>query len=364
MDNYVRDITGAFRENNRVRPKRLAALISNDYKVITEAPDSSGKIIAKNKTPGLYLVILNKKAYLINLVDALTGNDQLVIESKYKTYTIIDGVTRFIIPYRLITPDFRDSTMLLDYSVNSIADAVCVSGKTTLSGDPTPSKPVTMTSIGSFKITSTGDNSNQKYELNIDLKNNIKSLPNGVNDLFVMDSLTQEAYIIYKVGRVILTGAEEWYTVEENANYCIYSMVLASVNIGEDDRSVNCNYFPTITCSNMLNDKNKTYAISNNNDKDYPGFYIRIPTKLIKEPGVDNFKEFIRNALKTNPITIEYLLKSNIYRQVLMDEYCVQLFYPNTHVTINVNSRVGIFYKAMNYDQETEYKRGVLQFIV
>lgn len=364
MAKYVRDISESFHANNRTKIKKAVLCTSTDYIYLTEQPDSSGKYIIKNKQVGIYLIKFDKKSYLINIKETLAGNDQLVIENKDKAYTIINGVKKFTSLYRTVFPSHYTKTPTVPFTINDNFESIGVTGKTVLANaNPTPYKPTTINSMGSFTLTTSNSDNSKQNQLSINLKNNLKKLPNSTSDLFVMNSMEKEAYIIYRVGRIILTGAENWYAVEENKKYCIYNTVVPSASIGEDDRSINCNYFPTITYTNMMTDTTKTYAISNCNNKDTPGFYIRIPTDLIGgEPSIDKFKKFIRTALKTNPIIVEYQLANVEYRPVLLDEYCIAQFYPETNIKTSDGTISFCFYKALAYDDKNDINRNILQF--
>ena len=365
MAKYVRDITESFHANNRTKIKKAVLCVIHDYRYLKEQPDESGKYIIKNKQVGVYLIKFNKRSYLINIKETLAGNDQLVIENKDKAYTIINGVKKFTSLYRTVFPTHYDIPLVVPLTVNDNFESIGITGNTVLANaNPTPYKPTTISSMGSFTLTSSNSDNSKQNQLFVNLKNNLKKLPNGISDLFVMNSIEKEAYIIYRVGRIILTGAETWHIVEENKKYCIYSTVISSASVGEDDRSISCNYFPTITYTNMMSDTTKTYAISNCNNKDTPGFYIRIPTDLIGgEPSIDNFKKFIRTALKTNPIVVEYKLANIKYKPVLLDEYCIAQYYPETNIETRDGKIAFCFYKALDYDaNNNETNKVILQF--
>ena len=60
---YVRDITETFHTNNRTKIKRAALCESSNYISLTETPDSTGKIVIKNKhwiDKIIIIVIMNK----------------------------------------------------------------------------------------------------------------------------------------------------------------------------------------------------------------------------------------------------------------------------------------------------------------
>ena len=78
---------------------------------------------------------------------------------------------------------------------------------------------------------------NKIHKLPILFKNNIKSLPSGVRDVFVLDSINQKAFIIFNIGRVIFSGAEDWKLIYHNNNYATYFLKQEYVHVVEDDNS-------------------------------------------------------------------------------------------------------------------------------
>ena len=67
-----------------------------------------------------------------------------------------------------------------------------------------------------------------------------------------------------------------------------------------------------------------------------------MPKDLIsdKNDPIESFKDYIREAFKTNPIIVEYLLKNEKYKSVLLDEYCIKQFYPYTDLSISYPTKV------------------------
>ena len=227
-------------------------------------------------------------------------------------------------------------------TVNTIFDSIVLDGNTTLDdNNRSPYKPTKITSISNFVITTKSSNS-REYSLTINIKNNIKKLPSGICDTFVIDSYYKRAFIIYRIGRLILTGNEEWALYNKKDKFYTFFLKYDTFNTGEDDTSLLCNYFPTISNTDIKYDTDKTYAISNSNDESNRGIYVRMPKDLIsdKNDPIESFKDYIREAFKTNPIIVEYLLKNEKYKSVLLDEYCIKQFYPYTDLSISYPTKV------------------------
>lgn len=377
MNKYEKQILTQFNHNNHIRVKRIVNMLSEDYKVLTETPNEDGELIATNKSPGLYRININGISYIINISDTITSSDELHIKDQYNIYYTIDGIKKYIIPYEYIGPDSRYGNIMEfklesglksiatgDYIINNtvddILDGLSVVGNSimTFNSDneydiQSPYNPAELNSISSFTVTTKNVNIPEKnYSLKINLKNNIKRLPSGISDIFIMDSVRKEAYIIYRIGKLILTGNEAWEIINSTDKYCIFFMQYDHVSTGMDDTSINCNYFPSITDTKMNTDDKITYAISNSNNENKRGIYIRIPVDIIESQDIDGFKNYLKNVFKTTPIVVEYLLYNNVYKSVLLDEYCIKQFYDNTTVSLDINTQFACFAKVLDIDRE------------
>lgn len=363
----AKDMTYVFHSQNHTRVKRYGVCGIRDYKMLSETFSGPGTYRFKNKSAGLYFLKTSGKCYMINLFTTLSGKDTLVVESSTSIYAVIDNKKKYIIPYE-VTAEFSNNSLSatletklssalpvtsveIENSINDYLDVLAVSGKTILSKDnQSPYNPVDITSISSFDVTSTGSKPEEKSIVTINLMDNIKQLPSGISDLFIMDNNRKQAYVIYRVGRTVFTGNEHWVASELNKKYCIFFLPYSRVSTGSDDNSVNCNYLPCMTNTNMKDNKTVTYGISNSNSNDNPGFYIRIPTDLLESVSLDGFKNYLRQLMKNKkPMIVEYLLKTSLFKTILLDTYEIKQYFPKTTISINVNSNAGFFFKALDY---------------
>lgn len=321
-----------------------------------------------NLDAGFYFIVIDIRNYFFILDDAISGNDdKLVIWDFNKAFTYINGVKKFItlhvtVPYYPI--NIINGNTLLDNVVNAPFNNMVFGGRTdiTYPGNIdyiTPYNPSELESIKEITIHTENHDGSKTDNLQINLKNNIKRLPNGIMDLFAIDSLNCRAFIIFKIGRLILTGNEDWVVTDDGfgKDYCEYFLQNDIVATGVDDKSLLCNYFPTVTYTEFTTNTNNKYCIAMSNDSHNTGFYLRVPKDIVEpDKDGDNLRSYFRECLMKKPIIIEFLLKNHRYKSVLLDEYHVKAFYPKTYVHINHDLYTYIGVKGFGTFTETRYK--------
>ena len=368
-----RHITHIFHSQNKTNIKRYGICSTREYTILEDTFNNSGKEYEfKNLSPGLYAFKVDTGAYMIALPNPLSGDDKLVLKNRSNTYAIINGKKKNLIPYEMSASftskqlstilqamfegDSNANYLTINNSINGYMDMIAVSGLTTLSkSNPTPYRPVKLISLGSFDIESTGITSDQKSKLTINLNNNIKKLPCGKSDLFIMDCVHKESYIIYIVGRIVLTGNEDWKTIRETSKYCIYFYPFSLINSELESGATISNYFPYETYSNIINNNDALCGVCNSIDTNNPGIYIKVPTDIIAEVGVSNFKKYLKYLVnKQDPVIVEYLLKDIKYKSILLDNYDIKQYYPVTNINLSVNTTAAFFFKTLRYEDDAQ----------
>lgn len=371
-DKYVRQIPYLFRMQNHITITKAGVCNTGDYYMLSDTFTETRKppYIYKNVNPGLYLFNYKKRCFIIHLPYALSGDDQLSIEGRI-AHTIINTKIRRLIAYEVspsMIPDGIQFILQKKFSYpkvtnkytasNTIAgylDILTASGLTIVSGNkPSPDNPIDITSISSFNVIT--KNNKEQSITTINLNNNLKSLPSGISDTFIMDSTKKVSYIINRIGRLVLTGNESWSKIEENDKYCIYFYKFNGAKEGTDANSIICNYFPSIIYSNMIDNKTDTCGICVSNDPFKTGFFVRVPTKTITERGVDHFKEYLRSLMNNKkPVIIEYQLNTVRYKSIILDTYDIKQYYPKTLISIdNPNIKAGYFFSTLYYYEEEQ----------
>lgn len=375
MSNIYKQITHYFHSQNKTVVKRCGVCSVLDYTLFQDTFNNTNKIIRKkNLSPGLYAFNTDKTCCMVTLPNALTGDDELVIENKSNVYMLVNNKRTHLIPYEMpisftskslqymlqaqFVQEVNKNYVTISNSVNTYMDMIAVSGLTTLSNDPSPFKPAELISLGSFNVESRGVTKEQYSVLTINLNNNIKSLPCGKCDLFVMDSVHKTAYIIYYVSRIAFTGSEKWITIDENNTYCTYFHPLNTINYEADYGAIISNYFPSYGYYDLINDNTITYGICNSLDSKNPGIYVRIPTKSIGNTGVDNFKRYLKYQLnRRRPVIAEYLAKDIRVKSVLLDSYDIKQYAPVTNININAETTAAFFFKTLKYEDDPEKRQ-------
>lgn len=371
-DKYVRQIPYLFRMQNHITITKAGVCNTGDYYMLSDTFTETRKppYIYKNTNPGLYLFNYKKRCFIIHLPYALSGDDQLSIEGRI-AHTIINTKIRRLIAYEVspsMIPDDIQFILQKKFSYpevtnkytasNTIAgylDILTASGLTIVSGNkPSPDNPIDITSISSFNVIT--KNNKEQSITTINLNNNLKSLPSGISDTFIMDSTKKVSYIINRIGRLVLTGNESWSKIEENDKYCIYFYKFNGAKEGTDANSIICNYFPSMIYSNMIDNKTDTCGICVSNDPFKTGFFVRVPTKTITERGVDHFKEYLRSLMNNKkPVIIEYQLNTVRYKSIILDTYDIKQYYPKTLISIdNPNIKAGYFFSTLYYYEEEQ----------
>lgn len=371
-DKYVRQIPYLFRMQNHITITKAGVCNTGDYYMLSDTFTETRKppYIYKNVNPGLYLFNYKKRCFIIHLPYALSGDDQLSIEGRI-AHTIINTKIRRLIAYEVspsMIPDGIQFILQKKFSYpkvtnkytasNTIAgylDILTASGLTIVSGNkPSPDNPIDITSISSFNVIT--KNNKEQSITTINLNNNLKSLPSGISDTFIMDSTKKVSYIINRIGRLVLTGNESWSKIEENDKYCIYFYKFNGAKEGTDANSIICNYFPSMIYSNMIDNKIDTCGICVSNDPFKTGFFVRVPTKTITERGVDHFKEYLRSLMNNKkPVIIEYQLNTVKYKSIILDTYDIKQYYPKTLISIdNPNIKAGYFFSTLYYYEEEQ----------
>lgn len=425
MSYNSRRIMQEFHNHNNTTIKFAASsnIVLSQY--ITESSNENGEIIIKNKEPGCYNIYLDNNLYLLIIDEKISNDDYICVKEygkinnttllatqRHSAYKSINGKISRINLYKLYKNDSVIETdennneikwFKINNTVNSYVDGIVIGGYSSLTmyykfpihasyifqdskeivypvhakyisqnndylpivsakyiyNKISPYSPLELNSINHIDIVSRCGDKINKFP--ILFKNNIKSLPSGTRDIFIMDSINQKAFIIFNIGRVIFSGAENWKLVYSNAKYATYFLKQEYVHVGEDDTSIICNYFPSVTNSKMLNDNTFYYGISNSNDNNNRGFYVRMPIDLLEDADVASFKKFLRNKFTTQPVVVEYLLHECRYKSVLLDEYHIKQFYPYTEFYIGANMEFAILNKIYG-NNESENSSKALQF--
>ena len=215
--------------------------------------------------------------------------------------------------------------------------------------DPQPipniTDPIELRSISKLSISTSSDEI-EYYNDYITLKNNIKSLPDGTKDTCILNIIQQQHHLIYRIGRKILTGNENWKLINYSNGYYLFWYYNTNIKLGNSNKNINCTHFRCVSCDTIIDTNTTTPCISTGSED--TGLFIKVASSLINPNNIIiSFKLWLVNELKSyHPVIVEYPLVSPKYVSILIDNYdTVKAFYPNTFIKNN-NYNISYFYKS------------------
>lgn len=346
-------LTHLIHSNNHTQTARVCTIDSNHsmgQSIAKELNITSNNMIFNNLNPGIYCANFNGEKYYFDLYIAVLDMDELYIVNKNTAYASVDGLKYPINLYKKISSNL-DSP--INNTVNDTIDMIVIDGMSTkILDEPNYSL---LRSMSGFRIC-TGDSPIIKDDgyLDIYLKNNVKSLPNGVKDTFILNSEQQQHHLIYRIGRRVLSGSENLDFLENlsDKDYNVFFLSDSNVKLENSYNNLTCSHFDNIKSSDLINKNNKITGIATGFGSYGNGFFIKVPTNLVEfnvEDPARSFKDWLFNELQSNrPFIIEYSLEEFRYRTVYLDEYHINTYYPKTYIGLNNFYNISVFYKAYN----------------
>ena len=220
-------------------------------------------------------------------------------------------------------------------------------------GDKSVTNPYKIHSISKFTVISSNtptSNNIDNYNTEISLQNNIKSLPNGIKDTFILNAEQFQAHVIYRIGRSYLTGGENYIFISDKSDNesWLFWMPNKNIKLNPNVGSVVCSHLKSKTPNDVINGG---IGVSASTIQYGNGIFIRIPS--IEEHGkhiIESiaFMQWLQNQVTAGmPVTIEYQLASYKYKTVLLDRYRPKTFYNKTYIRLDDNYKVSYFYKTL-----------------
>ena len=373
-NNYSKQILTEIHKYNHIETSETAFISNNDlqYEVILHDQYTVEDKIVKIYGPlqfGIYF--FNDRIFLLD-IDMLEGEYiEWIKDTKFTHVVRLNGSRHCLKLFRIFNLDFdqRNKTGVLNNTVNAEVDKIFITGNTNIeieSGSTqSPDYPARLISTTKIRLTSQSiEDESLKDDFEIRLKSGLKSLPSGIGDILVLDNINNKSYRINKIGRIIITGYENWRAIDElyksgKDGYSVYFFNTDYPLIGDNTTDVVCNYFPTIPCSEMLTEGGLTYAISNSNDVNNNGFYIRV-SNTIADNDVNIFKHWLTQSCGKKPIIVEYHLKKYVWEEISLDRYDFRTYYGGTKIvtTDNVN-KISFFCKTFGIQYNNLIPTGV-----
>lgn len=375
-------ITSIIHMNNHTRTKHVCKISSNH--IINQTINDILIVTNNNKefsnlNPGVYNVKINNEDYYLDLYIFVGRSDRLIIENESYAYTIVGNKTYPLYLYKKLETITNSSYTELENTVNDKLDMVLINGKSYIQENNDGYKNIN--SLYKIKIDSFISNEDIEATLydvvslkELYLKNNIKSLPNGINDIMILNIIQNQYHVIYKTARKILTGYEDWKLIEQYSfgDNLLFFLKDETVKISVGNNNLNSSHFIVkdgVTICNNINEN----AISTGFSESIlgNGIFIRISKTYIMNhlqfkdenlelPNTNTdivtyFKKFLAaENYNSRPFIIEYELNNYIYKTLLIDEklisndYYIQTFFPITQIIVGENENLDIsyFYKV------------------
>ena len=253
----------------------------------------------------------------------------------------------------------------IDTSVNPSSDPQIISYDNNYIENKDINDPYYLQSISRFNIITGREplDITTNNTLEIFLKNNIKSLPNGVKDTFILNSEQCYNHIIYRTGRLVLSGAEGWKYISSlsNNDTWLYWLANSHVKLSNSNNNILCSHFNNIYCTNIVNSLLMQPGVSSGYGSYGNGIFLRINKSALINNNSDNdntsplilFKKWLFNEMQKGiPVTIEYELNKPIYNTVLIDEYHIKTYFPKTYIKLDNTYNVSYFYKTLKRLEE------------
>jgi hypothetical protein len=335
---------------NHTQSNRFCNINNNHLDIIKPLDFKLGKRIY-NLNAGLYSIVIDGVTYIIDVYFDLSNGDFFIIKNKDCITLYMAGSTPYpITPYKVNSIENNNTSLYNIESVNNHIDMIIVSGDTKYTGEPSLDNPATINRIPSININT--EHGSESDSITIPFKHTLGSLPNGAKDYTVINTDQLITHNIINTDKEVLSGGLNWKYMEEysDTNYYVFFTEYPNIKNSNNSESIRCSHFKSVPYNELINFNTKKNCIATSSDDNTNGIWIKIATSVLDIHGdkniVDEMKRWIRiQAISINPIYIEYELTDTIYDTVLIDEYHVTTWYPNTKVTFNNNA--SIFYKAL-----------------
>jgi hypothetical protein len=301
---------------------------------------------------GLYKIIIDNTEYIIDIYYDLSNGDFLVIKNKDTITLYMAGSTPYpIVPYK-INNIYNDKSEYTIDSVNDSIDITIISGNTNYAGNPSLNSPAKINRSAGINInTKFGEKYNS---LNISFKYTLGKLPNGVKDYIIINSDQLIAHNIINTSKEVLSGGLNWEYKQEysNSEYYVFFTEYPRVKSNNTSDCIRCSHFEPVAYNELLSTSTKKNCIAVSDDSHNNGIWLKIAVFVLDIHGdkniSDEMKKWIRiQSASENPICIEYQLTDTMYNTILIDEYHMTTWYPNTTITFNSDYDVSVFYKAL-----------------
>lgn len=298
--------------------------------------------IFRGLEPGIHKVVFADypdKVYYFNLYEKLGPETVITISNlEYATYVTGIGVYQLRL-YEEVEPE--DYT-IAENTLNHYLDLIALNGNTEITyedgyTEQSIDHPATFSSVNSITMsTCNADDTSEIESRTFKLRHELKSLPCGIKDFYVLDAEHQQSYILYKLGYYSITGVEDIQYIDtfSNNDYATFFIPFQGVvKTGEDDKLL-CNYFKTYKADILRSKDFSSEGICISYDEwRGRGFYIKI--KRTRVDTLSDFKTLVNTKFfRNHNLEVIYELNEEYLAKVLLDEYHISTYYNKTKIEL------------------------------
>jgi hypothetical protein len=340
MGEFGMPITHIIHNSNHIRFMRKA-IINHPEDII----DHPGLIKFPKKfrdlEAGIHRVVFEKyptKVFYFNMY-CNCGPNELVIIDNINYAHFVTGVGTY--PILLYEETTADDCYIMDNTLNDYLNLLMVDGETSITYSNEDkgidlNNPCSLAAVDSLTVETSNGNDSKNDKQIFNLRHELRSLPDGRKDLFVLDAENERAYILYKVGHTAITGMEEITKVDSFSNdlYSVYFIKNDNVIKTDNPESLICTHFKSIQYDKFrrLEFNQNSICISYDEWRGR-GFYIKISNEIA--PTLDSFIQFVNgNLFMTNKLEVMFPLVKSCQTNVLLDEYHVRTFFDKTKLKL------------------------------
>lgn len=346
MANYGKFITNIIHNNNHIRTNynffiNNSNIIKNKYINL----ENNKTHIYRDIEPGLYKLSFENddNEYIIDIFHPInTKGQRIVINNKNDIqYRTVCGCTNLRL-YRIMESD------AINNSINSFFDIIAFEGNSHRnSSNYNINNPSKIYSINNTSLHSYGNN--KEDYLYIDFRHEIRSLPNNISDVCILDAEQNKAYIIRSVGHMQLSGNDE-NIIEiptlETSTCKVFFVENKLAKFIDSKDALLCSCLDSVSYSDIIKKEynNNAVALSNDYKFRHEGFYFKINKNIA--PTLSAFKSIINNNYTSNsPIEILYPLIIRDYLPLILDKYRLKTYF--NHTELITDSNVSYGYKTI-----------------
>ena len=368
MGNYGLPIMHLIHNANHTRFSRKC-VINHQNQIINHPGLIKFPKVFRDLEPGIHKLVFSDcpdKVFYMNVYCKVGPGQNIVINNiNFAMYNT--GNSRYPIQLYEAEECYHNDPIKIINTVNSNLDLIMIEGETNITREKNFTKsfidhPCSLSFIDKLSINTWNDDVTDANSLSFNLRHELRSLPSGLKDIFVVDAENQRSYILYKTGHCAITGMEEIIKVESFSNRDVSVYFIKNENVkktySKDD--LTCTHFQSIDYEafRKMEFLENAICISDDNWRGR-GFYIKISNEIA--PDIESFVNLInRRWFKEQKLEVVFPLISPYQSNVLLDEYHVKTFFGNTYLEVDEDYPITYFYKTALKHSNNEFKEDIL----